>query len=266
MKVSPYLSFKLRKALVEACLISHLRYGVELYSQGTEKQMRRMEGLLSRGARIILQSGRGPEWSKTRGLQQLGWLSFIQMAAATSVKTMLKVLHHKIPQNLYSALMIEPDEGPDRIRSYTKRELDTMTKLERKSWAVRCLRWYSTLPRELRTMKPGTDAWKNRVNAWARRTVKGVNGDKVFRGEKPPQDSPPTIAWVTNNIEEETPIREETTNIKAVETLEHEDREQMRMDVMTEEEQLWLEDELQLRRILNLVEWAGFEEEYTRNS
>jgi hypothetical protein len=95
---------------------------------------------------------------------------------------MLKVLHYKTPQNLYSALIIEPDEGPDRIRSYTKRELDAMTKLERKSWAVRCIRWYPTLPRELKTMKPGTDAWKNRMNAWAKRTVRGVNTESGGAG------------------------------------------------------------------------------------
>ena len=93
--------------------------------------------------------------------------------------------------------------------------------------------------------------------------MKGVNGDKIFRGEKNPGDSQPTIAWVANNIEEETPIRGETTKVIAVETLEQEERE--RIDEMTEEEQLWLEDELKLRRILNLVEWAGFEEEYTLN-
>jgi hypothetical protein len=51
-----------------------------------------------------------------------------------------------------------------------------------------------------------------------------------------------------------------------VETLELEEREQMRMDAMTEEEQLWLEDELKLIRIMNLVEWAGFEDEYKLNN
>ena len=111
------------------------------------------------------------------------------MAASTSMKTMLKVIHNKTPQNLYTALLDEPKDGPDRLKSYTKKELDKMTKLERKSWSVRCIRWYQTLPRELTTMKPGTDTWKKRVNVWAKRTVRGVNGDKIFRSDKPTEET-----------------------------------------------------------------------------
>ena len=57
-----------------------------------------------------------------------------------------------------------------------------MTKLHRKSWSVRCLRWYQTLPRQIQLMKPGTQGWKKRINKWARRTVRGVKGDQIFRG------------------------------------------------------------------------------------
>ena len=34
------------------------------------------------------------------------------------------------------------------------------------------------------------------------------------------------------------------------------------MDEMTEQERVWLEDEMKLIRIMNLVEWAGLEDEY----
>ena len=53
-----FLEFKHRKQLVEASLISHLRYGLQLYSQGTSQVIKRVEGLLSSGARIVLQKGR----------------------------------------------------------------------------------------------------------------------------------------------------------------------------------------------------------------
>ena len=38
-------------------------------------------------------------------------------------------------------------------------------------------------------MKPGTDTWKKRVNVWAKRTVRGVNGDKIFRSDKPTEET-----------------------------------------------------------------------------
>ena len=36
----------------------------------------------------------------------------------------------------------------------------------------------------------------------------------------------------------------------------------MRMDEITEEEPVWLEDETEILRVRNLVKWAGLEDEY----
>ena len=47
-----FLDFKHRKQLVEACLISHLRYAIELHSQGTVAQIRKAEGMLKGNDRI----------------------------------------------------------------------------------------------------------------------------------------------------------------------------------------------------------------------
>ena len=45
-------------------------------------------------------------WIKKReGLKKLGWLNFVQMATPTTMKTALKELHTKSPQNLYQALV-----------------------------------------------------------------------------------------------------------------------------------------------------------------
>ena len=53
-----FLDFKHRKQLVEACLISHLRYAIELHSQGTVAQIWKAEGMLRTKARIVLGKGR----------------------------------------------------------------------------------------------------------------------------------------------------------------------------------------------------------------
>ena len=118
---------KHRKQLVEACLISQLRYGLELYSQGTVQDIKRMEGMVSRGPRTVLQKGKR-QWSKTEGLKELGWMTLIEMAAATSMKTMLKVLHNTSSQNLYTALVHEKTQGSDEIKRLTEQELSRMTK------------------------------------------------------------------------------------------------------------------------------------------
>ena len=99
--------------------------------------MTRMEGLLSRGARIILQKGI-LNWLKTASLRELGWMTM-------TMKIMLKVMHNKSPQNLYAAQVNKKARTEDEIKSFTETDLRQMTKLHRKSWSVRCLRWYQTL-------------------------------------------------------------------------------------------------------------------------
>ena len=42
MKLCHFLDFKHRKQLVDVTLVSQLSYGIELFSQGTEKQMKRL--------------------------------------------------------------------------------------------------------------------------------------------------------------------------------------------------------------------------------
>ena len=95
-------------------------------------------------------------WAKTHGLRELGWLTFIQTAAETSVKTMLKVLYNKSPQNLPTTLTNKDGS----VKTYSEEELRKMTQIRKKSWSVRCLYWYRLVPAELKVMKPGTKAWK----------------------------------------------------------------------------------------------------------
>ena len=172
MKLCHFLDFKHRKQLVDVTQVSQLSYGIELFSQGTEKQMTRLQGMLSHAAQLLHQTGM-LGWSKTQGLKELGWLTFIQTAAETSVKTMLKVLINKSSQNLHTALTNKDGS----VKTYSEEELRKMTQIRRKSWSVGSLYWYRLVPAELKVMKPGTDAWKQRVKKWVKRTVKDKKGD-----------------------------------------------------------------------------------------
>ena len=63
------------------------------------------------------------------------------MATATLMKTALKVLYNKSPQNIYEE---QVDNQADRIKTVTETDLRRMMKLRRKSWSVRALIWYLT--------------------------------------------------------------------------------------------------------------------------
>ena len=78
------------------------------------------------------------------------------------IKTALKVLHTKSPENLYQALVNTKAEGEDEVKKLTEDDLRKMTTIQRKSW-------YRTLPRELHKMKPGTDGWRKRIDKWAKK-------------------------------------------------------------------------------------------------
>ena len=66
------------------------------------------------------------------------------MATATLMKTALKVLYNKSPQNIYEEQVDNQADGNDRIKTVTETDLRRMTKLRRKSWSVRALIWYLT--------------------------------------------------------------------------------------------------------------------------
>ena len=63
----------------------------------------------------MLETGRR-NWYKTEGLKTLGWVNLVQVGIATTMKTALKVLHNKSPQNLYQALVHTEDD----MRKMTK--------------------------------------------------------------------------------------------------------------------------------------------------
>ena len=58
------------------------------------------------------------------------------MAAVTTMKTALKVLHNKSPQNLYHALVHTKTEGQDEVRKLTADDLKKITEIKRKSWSL----------------------------------------------------------------------------------------------------------------------------------
>ena len=176
-KVIHWLSFKRRKELVESSLISILRYGLELVSGGSEKLIEKLGRLQSKAARLILNRGRR-NWSRSEGFKTLGWLTIQQMAAEASIRTFLKVIQTKRPQSLYEALT----EKCGRIREIREGNLKSKTKIRRKTWSVRCLRWNKLLPMELKKGDINKEGQKKRLKIWIRKMIP-PKGDDIFKGK-----------------------------------------------------------------------------------
>ena len=172
-----WLSFKRRKELVESSLISIIRYGLELVSGGSEKIIDKLDRLQSKCARMILQKGRR-DWSRTEGLKTLGWLTVPQMAVEASLRTFLKMLEKKKPQSLYEACTGDNE----KVIELSEAKIKAMSKMRRKTWSVRCQRWYKLLPAELKTGDISKEGKKKRLKIWIRKMIP-AKGDSIFKGK-----------------------------------------------------------------------------------
>ena len=96
-------------------------------------------------ARLVLKQRR-LGWSRTEGFRTLGWLTVPQMAVEASVRTMFKILRMKKPKTLYEELTEETNNNEDKVRDLDDANLKKLLKLSRRSWKVRCIRYYRILP------------------------------------------------------------------------------------------------------------------------
>ena len=85
-----------KKTLCEGAIISKLHYGIEISSSGSEKVVKKLEGMKSQVARFILGRSRNG-WSKSQGYQELKWLSIPQAAIEFSLRLFFKIILTRKP-------------------------------------------------------------------------------------------------------------------------------------------------------------------------
>ena len=104
------MSYKRRKMLAEGTLISTLRYGIELISSASEKDLKKSTSLQSVAARMVLKRNR-KDWSRTGGLKELGWLSIQQLGAEASIymlrKTQRQLKEYDATQRLHAVVSLQ---------------------------------------------------------------------------------------------------------------------------------------------------------------
>ena len=135
----------------------------------------------SKGARYILSRSRR-DWSKREGYRELGWLTVQQLAVEASLKIFFKVLWNKKPLKIFTGITTEDDDGKRSPRKIAKEDLKGLTKLSRKSWQIRCLRYSELVPAEMFDMDPNKLSFKKVLKWWIKENIPN-DGDDVFRGK-----------------------------------------------------------------------------------
>ena len=108
----------------------------------------------------------------------IGWITIPQMAAESSLRTFLKMLQNKKPQSLYEACTGDNGE----VIELSESKIKIMSKLRRKTWLIRCQRWYKWLPAELKTGDISKEGKKKRLKEWVKKMIP-ANGDHIFKGQ-----------------------------------------------------------------------------------
>ena len=193
-RVTDLLNVGERKIKAESVIMSKLRYCLESTSTGRKKDLESLQGLQSQAARWVLGKGR-LGWSLTAGLKQLAWLSMAQLVCYTSVRTALKVLQKKEPENLYERLTQikyvkrkrvagEEEQNVQEERIVIRRSWEELKELKastRRSWSVRSLRWLEKIPVRIKELDVEGEASKKELKMWIRRHIH-IRGDRIIWG------------------------------------------------------------------------------------
>ena len=211
-EISRSISKEQKKVLVEGSIISRLRYAIEVVSSGSETVMNKLSSIQSRAARYILEKSRR-EWSKTEGFLELNWLTMPQIAVEASLRLFFRVLWKKKPEKLLGSIYCREKE---EIVHLSPRDIEKMTKLNRKSWRTRVLRYNQKIPFFLHTLDPDSHGFKSSLKEWIREFVP-QNGDSIFKGKVIPE----ATDWLLLELEEwQQKLKHEKESIKQQNDLE----------------------------------------------
>ena len=121
----------------------------------------------------------GQNGQKTAGYEQLNWLTIQQTSIESSLRLFFKVLWTKRPQNLYDMIY---DSDNDRVLSLSDIDIHPLTKLSRKTWRIKVLRYSSLVPPKLYEIDPSSQCFKTILKEWIKHNIPR-DGDRIFRGK-----------------------------------------------------------------------------------
>ena len=79
---------------------------------------------------------------------------------------------------MYESIFDEPN---NEVRVLSVSDIEMMTKLSRKSWKIRVLRYSKVVPNELYLLDPTTSIFKRFLKSWVKYTIPKER-DRIFQG------------------------------------------------------------------------------------
>ena len=152
-------------------------------SSSGETAVQKLERMQSKVARYVLGKSRR-NWSRTDGYEKLGWLTIPQMAVEATMRLFYKVIMNMKPEKIYESVMMENRE---EVRRLSRVDLNSMTKISRKTWLVRSLRYYQIMPRKWMILDP---------TRWLKNWIP-KDGDEIFKGKVDHQED-----WLWRELED----------------------------------------------------------------
>ena len=138
--------------LVTALVLSHIRYCISVYGNGTKKNMDRIQKVLNFGARVISGRRKFDHISDVR--ERLGWLTAQQLADASTLSMAHRIMIHGEPDALTNAFRTNSDV---RARSTRRDHLlhvpHSRTEAGKRRFSARAPVLYNQLPREIAALR-----------------------------------------------------------------------------------------------------------------
>ena len=101
-----------------------------------------------------------------------------QIAVESSLRMYFKVLKTKKPENLYRSIINDED---GKLKELSPTELKNLTKLSRKSWKVRVIRYANIFPFYLYELDPIRSSFQMSLKSWIGLNIL-VDGGTIFKG------------------------------------------------------------------------------------
>ena len=99
------------------------------------------------------------------------------MAIEASLRLFFKILWNKKPINIFQSIV---DKEKNVLIPLSDKYLEESTKLKRRSWQVRVLRYGEIVPDVLFSLDPTSVSFKRSLKQWIRDNIPN-DGDYIFR-------------------------------------------------------------------------------------
>ena len=168
-KLSNAASFKTRLMVANATVISVFTYMITVWGGTEEHLLNSAQVLQNKAARIVTKLGKATNINTL--LLQTNWLSIRQLIFYHSVLQIWKVKQNKTPQYLSKIFNPEYEFRTRKVAAGNLRVPDSNTALAQKSFRVRGITIWNSLPTRLKMYTGKLIGFKKELKSWVKSNV-----------------------------------------------------------------------------------------------